>query len=238
MQSVSCLAFDFCRCWVRPKLLTISSISVLALVVFCCWPFTGIFWESESFSCSWMWMVTWWFSCRRLMFVPPFPIMVLAVFLGMRHFSAVVSGWGRGMFAVTFVVGCWASWLLLLVLLFTRLLIILAVISPLSALRGFRLPWWFRGRLPPSVSLRSLLSFFLWLGCSYIDWSFCCCPCFLVVGGRGLRWLFVASLFLVVLWGRSFFCHSVPVLSVPDVVCALHNDDMVVFLRWVVCPLL
>ena len=66
----------------HPKLLTISSISVLALVVFCCWPFTVIFWESESFSCSWMWMVTWWFSCRRLVFVPPFPIMVLAVFSG------------------------------------------------------------------------------------------------------------------------------------------------------------
>ena len=118
--------------------------------------------------------------------------MVLAVFLVMRHVSAVVSGWGRGMFAVTFVVGCWTSWLLL-VLLFTRLLIILAVIPPPpppSALGGFRLPWWFRGRLPPSVSLRSLLSFFLWLGCSYIDWSLCCCPCFLVVGDRGLRWLF------------------------------------------------
>ena len=122
----------------------------------------------------------------------------------MRHVSDVVSGWGWGMFAVTFV-GCWASWLLLLVLLFTRLLIILAVISPLSALGGFRLPWWFRGRLPPSVSLWSLLSFFLWLGCSYIDWSLCCCPCFLVVGGRGLRWLYVASPFPVVLWGRSFF---------------------------------
>ena len=122
----------------------------------------------------------------------------------MRHVSDVVSGWGWGMFAVTFV-GCWASWLLLLVLLFTRLLIILAVISPLSALGGFRLPWWFRGRLPPSVSLWSLLSFFLWLGCSYIDWSLCCCPCFLVVGGRGLRWLYVASPFPVVLWVRPFF---------------------------------
>ena len=74
------------------------------------------------------------------MFVPPFPIMVLAVFLGMRHVSAVVSGWGRGMFAVTFVVGCWASWLLLLVLLFTRLLIILAVISPPLGVRWIPSP--------------------------------------------------------------------------------------------------
>ena len=23
-----------------------------------------------------------------------------------------------------------------------------------------------------------------------------------------------------------FFCHSVPVLSVPDVICALHHDDI------------
>ena len=35
--------FCFCSCWVRSKLFIISLISVLVLVVFCCWPFTVIF---------------------------------------------------------------------------------------------------------------------------------------------------------------------------------------------------
>ena len=72
------------------------------------------------------------------MFTPPFPMMVLPVFLGMYQDSAVVSGMGMGMLAVTLVVCCFG--LLLLLLFATSLLISLAAISPPLGVRWMPSP--------------------------------------------------------------------------------------------------
>ena len=97
------------------------------------------------------------------MFMRPIPIMVLAVIWGMRNDSEVVSGWGRGMFAVTFV-GRRASWLLL----FTKLLISLATISTHLGVRWIPSPLMISW-MSSSLSLFEIaVVFFLWLGCSCI----------------------------------------------------------------------
>ena len=70
------------------------------------------------------------------MFTPPFPMMVLPVFLGMYQDSAVVSGMGMGMLVVTLVVCCFG----LLLLFATSLLISLAAISPPLGVRWMPSP--------------------------------------------------------------------------------------------------